>query len=186
LVPIIETERLRLRGIKAADFTEHVAMLADPEVMRHVGGKPLGREDAWRRLLVAPGLWSLLGFGYWAVERRSDGRYLGQAGFGDFKREIVPAIDGLPEAGWMFAAHAHGQGYATEAVAAAIAWGDRALPGRDFVAIIDPGNVASIRVARKSGFVHAETADYQGEAARGSTETRRRPGERRDPGTRAS
>ncbi len=163
MVPILETERLRLRGLTAADLEPHAAMLADPDVMRHVGGRPLGREDAWRRLLVGPGLWSLLGFGYWAVERRSDGCYLGQAGFGDFQREIDPPLGPTPELGWMFAAHAHGQGYATEAVRAAIGWGEARWPGQAFAAIIDPGNSASIRVAEKTGFAISARTTYHGE-----------------------
>jgi len=138
-------------------------MLGDPRVMRHVGGRPLSREEAWRRLLTAPGLWALLGFGYWAVERRADGLYLGQAGFADFKREVEPGLDNMPELGWMFASHAHGQGYATEAVRAAIRWGERALPGRTFAAIIGPDNHASIRVAEKAGFALAERAAYMGD-----------------------
>ena len=47
--------------------------MGDPLVMTHLGGQPLAREDAWRKLLCGAGLWGLLGYGYWAVERREDG-----------------------------------------------------------------------------------------------------------------
>ena len=72
-------------------------------------------------------LWSLLGYGYWAVERREDGAMIGQIGFADFKRDMAPGIEDLPEMGWMFAREASGQGYATEAAAAALAWADATL-----------------------------------------------------------
>jgi RimJ/RimL family protein N-acetyltransferase len=108
-------------------------------------------------------MWALLGYGYWIVERKSDGLYLGQIGFSDFKRDMRPSIEGIPEMGWMFAAHAQGQGYATEAVNAAIGWGDETLAGKSFVAIIDAGNAPSIRVAEKCGFSSREDALYKGE-----------------------
>jgi RimJ/RimL family protein N-acetyltransferase len=138
-------------------------MLGDPEVMRFIGGKPHAREEAWRRLLVGPGLWALLGYGYWTIERRSDGAYLGQVGFADFKRDMTPSMEGTPEMGWLLSPAAQGQGIATEAVLAAIAWGDEVLPGREFVAIVDACNAPSIRVAAKAGFSIREDAVYKGE-----------------------
>ena len=103
--------------------------MGDPEVVRYLGGTPFSREDTWRRVLCAPGLWALLGFGYWAVERREDGVLIGQVGFADFKRDMEPGIEGLPEMGWIFAPHAHGQGYAGEAVAGCARLGGRSTEG---------------------------------------------------------
>ncbi len=40
-VPILETERLRLRGHRRDDFAASAAMWADPIVTRYIGGKPL-------------------------------------------------------------------------------------------------------------------------------------------------
>ena len=123
----------------------------------------MSREESWRRIGTATGLWSLLGYGYWAVERRSDGAWIGIAGFADFKRDVTPSIEGVPEMGWIFAAHAHGQGYALEATRAAMAWADAHLAHREFVAIIDPENGPSIRLAEKLGFSSREHATYRGE-----------------------
>ena len=108
-------------------------------------------------------MWSLLGYGYWAVTARDDGRYLGQLGFADFKREMMPGIEGLPEMGWIFAPAAQGQGYATEAGLAALAWADAVLQATEITAIIDAENTASIRVAEKCGFNENEPATYRGE-----------------------
>lgn len=137
--------------------------MAQAEVVRHIGGQPLSREDTWRRLLCSPGLWVLLGYGYWVVERLEDGAYLGQIGFADFKRDMDPSIEGLPEMGWIFAPEAQGRGYATEAATAALAWADSALEAREIVAIIDPANASSIRVAEKAGFAARSEARYRGE-----------------------
>lgn len=139
-------------------------MLGDAEVMRHLTGAGIAREDAWRRLLQGPGLWAMLGYGYWSVERRSDGRYIGQLGFADFKRDMEPSLEGLPEMGWLFAAEVHGQGFASEGVAAALAWADEALKEQEIVAIISPANAPSIRLAERVGFVRSEETRYKSEA----------------------
>jgi len=159
--PLLESARLRLRPFRAADVDAQAAMMADEEVMRHIGGKPLSREEAWRKLLCGHALWDLLGYGYWAVERRADGVMIGQLGFADFKRGMVPGIETLPEMGWLLAREAFGQGYASEAAAAALAWADEALAAPEIVAIIDAGNTASIRVAEKAGFSERQDAVYR-------------------------
>ncbi|HEY7808746.1 MAG TPA: GNAT family N-acetyltransferase [Allosphingosinicella sp.] len=161
MVPTVETARFRLRAIRENDLDGQAAMLADPEVMRFVGGQPISREETWRKLIGAHGMWCLLGFGYWTLEDKATGTYLGQIGFADFKRDVVPSIEGLPEMGWMLAPHAHGRGVATEAVLGALGWADMALPGRQIVAIIDEGNAPSIRVAEKAGFDRREPATYK-------------------------
>lgn len=132
------------------------------DVMRHLGGA-LTREESWRKLLCAAGLWPLLGYGYWVIERADDGAYVGQLGFADFKRDMNPSIDGIPEMGWLLAPAMHGQGYATEAGLAALAWADEALDAPEVAAIINAGNKASIRVARKCEFDAGESASYRGE-----------------------
>ena len=163
MIPVLTTERLILRPYRAEDLDAIAGITGDPQVMRHVGGVALPREDSWRRMLCGPGMWAMVGYGYWMVERRSDGAAIGQLGFADFKRAMEPVIEGLPELGYMFAAAAHGQGYASEGVAAAIAWADATLDADQYVAIIDPGNDASIRVIEKAGFASREDASYKGE-----------------------
>ncbi|MGZ8336775.1 MAG: GNAT family N-acetyltransferase [Allosphingosinicella sp.] len=163
-VPLIETARLRLRGFREADLDAQAEILADPVVMRFLGANPLGREDSWRRMLCGPGLWTLLGYGYWALERKQDGAFIGQIGFADFKRDMQPSIEGLPEMGWILSQRGQGQGYASEAAAAAIDWADRTLAAPELVAIIDPDNEPSIRVAEKAGFAAREEASYRDEA----------------------
>jgi RimJ/RimL family protein N-acetyltransferase len=163
VVPIVETARLRLRASRESDLSAHAAMLGDTEAMRFVGGRTLSREESWRKLLAGPGLWFLLGYGYWAVEEKESGTYLGQVGFADFKRDMTPSIEGIPEMGWMLVPQAQGRGFATEAILGALGWADSGgLPGREITAVIDEGNLASIRVAEKAGFSVREQALYQG------------------------
>src|SRR5262245_47469463 len=124
-IPTIETARLRLRGHRVEDLGDCAAMWGDAAVVRHISGRPSSTEDSWERILRYAGLWALLGYGYWAVEEKASGRFVGDVGFADFKRAVQPSFAGAPEIGWVLATWAHGRGFATEAVRAAVAWGDR-------------------------------------------------------------
>jgi RimJ/RimL family protein N-acetyltransferase len=162
LAPEIKTDRLRLRAHTVADFDAMAAMWADPVVVRHITGKPSTLEESWMRLLRYPGMWALLGHGFWAIEERASGRFVGEGGFADFKRDIEPRFD-APEQGWALAPWAHGKGYASEALAAMIGWGEAHFGRRDFMCMISPENVASIRVAEKSGYRETARTIYKGE-----------------------
>jgi len=152
-VPVLETERLRLRAHRADDHAAFAATWADPAVYRFLGGQPASPTDAWMRLLRYPGLWSLLGYGYWALEEKTSGQLIGDIGYADFRRGMTPSLDGMPELGWVLASRAHGKGYASEALAAVQAWGDRHFGTHRSCCIIDTENTASLRVAAKAGFV---------------------------------
>src|SRR5262252_3783228 len=123
MIPEIVTDRLRLRAHRMEDFPASAAMWADRGVTRFIGGRPFSKEEAWARFLRYAGHWSHMGFGYWAVEERSAGGFVGEVGFADFKREIEPSIRDIPELGWVLTPRVHGRGYATEAVLAALEWG---------------------------------------------------------------
>ena len=161
-VPLVETPRLLLRGHRLDDLEVCCAMWGDPEVTRHIGGKPFQRDEVWMRLLRYVGHWALLGFGFWVIEEKATGRFVGEVGLADFMRDIVPALD-APECGWALAAWAQGQGYATEAVGAALRWGGAHLKTPRTVCIIHPENAASVRVAEKCGYRELRRATYKGQ-----------------------
>jgi len=176
-VPMIETQRLRLRGPCPADFPDSAALWSDPAVTRYTSGKVISEEDVWGRLLRYVGHWA------WFVEEKETGRFVGEVGFSDWKREMKPSLQGLPELGWVLAPRVHGQGYATEAAQAAIRWGDSHFNKRTsssgdggiegsiapelhaarMTCIIHPENVRSIRVADKCGFKEILRTEYKGE-----------------------
>jgi RimJ/RimL family protein N-acetyltransferase len=136
-------------------------MWADPNVTRFIGGRAFSEEEVWARLLRYAGHWSHFGFGFWVIEELSSGGFVGEAGFAYFKRDIQPLAHDVPEAGWVLVPRAHGKGYATEALGAALEWGDRHLPSSSTVCIIHPENLASIRVAAKCGFEHQCQTTYK-------------------------
>ena len=159
--PRIETDRLLLRGHRIDDLRDCAGMWGDREVTRYIGGKPFSREEVWSKILRYAGHWSLLGFGYWVIADRASGRFLGEAGFADFKRRIEPDFAGLPEIGWALAADAQGVGIATEAVGAVAAWGDQHFGNTTTVCLIHPDNLGSIRVALKSGYREFRRTTYK-------------------------
>ena len=163
-VPVIETERLRLRGHRLQDFANCVELWGDARVTRYIGGKPFSEEEAWLRLLRYVGHWALLGFGYWAIEEKSSGAFLGEGGFAELQRDIVPSLKGMLESGWVFLPAEQGKGYATEAALAMHAWKDQHFPEKQAACIIDEPNAASLRVAEKCGYRETARTQYHGAA----------------------
>ncbi len=163
--PVIETARLRLRAHRAGDFDAALAMWTDPAVTRYIGGKPSTEQQTWARMLNYAGSWALLGFGYWAVEEKSSGRFIGEAGFANFRRDIAADMKDVPELGWALSSAFHGRGFGTEAVRAAVAWGDAALSSHRTVCLIDPDNAPSIRVAETCGYREFRREQFNGKPA---------------------
>jgi len=159
-VPTLETKRLRLRGHRIEDFPQSARMWSDPSVTRYIRENPFSAEETWSRLLRYIGHWALLGFGYWAVEQKEDGDFVGEVGFADYKRDISPSLAGIPEIGWVLASNVHGKGLATEAVRAAVSWADESFGKRQTACIIAPDNLASIRVAEKAGYLECARTTY--------------------------
>lgn len=151
--PVLTTARLVLRAPEESDLPDSVAMWADTDVVRFIGGRIRGPQEVWFALLRARGLWVLKGFGYWTVRDRETDAYLGEAGFADFRRSLPAELTPLPECGWAFARAAWGRGIATETLVALHGWLDATRPGATHC-IINPENVASSRAAAKVGYRH--------------------------------
>ena len=145
LTPRLETERLLLREWRDEDLDAYAAMSQDPEVVRHLA-EPQDRTASWRGMALHAGHWALRGYGNWALERKGDGELLGRVGL--WSPEGWPGL----ELGWQLARHAWGQGYATEAARAAMAWAWAELRAAELISLIRPENVRSARVAERLGF----------------------------------
>lgn len=156
-IPTLETARLQLRPHTIDDFEDFAALWADPIVTRYISGRAFTREESWSRLLRQSGHWSLLGFGFWVVQEKISGAFLGEVGYLDLHRDIDPPIQS-PEIGWGLLPKFHGQGFATEAVQAALAW----QPAWQPVCLIHPENLPSLRVAEKCGFHETHRTTYHG------------------------
>jgi RimJ/RimL family protein N-acetyltransferase len=145
-VPVLETERLTMRGFGDVDLDELAAITADSEVTRWVGDdNGLTREETWRRMAYWVGHWELRGFGQWALIERETGRLVGRAGL--LRPEAWPGI----EVGWLVGREHWGRGFAPEAGRASIEWGREELGLKHIISLIEDDNHRSARVAEKLG-----------------------------------
>jgi RimJ/RimL family protein N-acetyltransferase len=159
-IPEITTTRLRLRAFASSDIDAYAAMMSDPEVTRVLGdGRPLSRAEAWRQLAMFAGHWSLRGFGLWAVEEQTSGRFIGRIGC--FQPEEWPGF----EIAYALAKGVWRRGYAREGAGAALAFARETLGRKDIISLIRPANLASIRVAESLGAVQDGTIDFYGSPA---------------------
>lgn len=158
-IPVIETERLILRGIGPEDAEACIAFMISSRA-EYIGRKK-DRREAWRTVATLIGHWTLRGYGPWAVADRGDNRILGVIG------PWCP--EGWPEAemSWSVFAEAEGRGIAREAALAARDHAYRELGWKTAVSYIDPENARSIRLAQTLGAVldpDAPHPDFDGDA----------------------
>jgi RimJ/RimL family protein N-acetyltransferase len=145
-IPVVDTARLTLRAWRSDDLDAFAAISADAEVMRCIGsGETVDRNATWRTMAGFVGHWALIGCGMWAIERKSDGAFIGRVGL--HHPPYWPEL----ELGYVLARDAWGQGYAREAAAAALAWARSALPPQRLASFIRPGNERSVKVALALG-----------------------------------
>ncbi len=143
-VPVLETERLRLRGPKRADF-ETFATFLQSDRAAFVGGKQ-PRVQAWRAFGHLTGHWVLRGFSMFIIADKTTDAALGMAG------PWFPEGWPEPEIGWsIWDAAAEGKGVAHEAATAARAWAYDALGWTTAISLIVDGNARSEALARRMG-----------------------------------
>ncbi len=143
---ILETGRLLLRRQTADDIPALVALWSDPEVTRYMGG-PRDRqflEEEFRKTAQEPGKER---FDLWPVIERSTGQLVGHCGLLD--KDIDGSVE--IELVYVIRTACWGQGYATEIAAAIRDHAFRNLGIRRLVALIDPRNGGSEKVALNVG-----------------------------------
>ncbi len=154
---MIETARLILRPPEPRDWPALYAIWADPRVMADLG--PVKDDAASAATLARHDAYRHEGIGFHSVERREDGAVIGFCGL---KRgNPGTPIEGRLEIGWMFAAPYWGQGYATEAARASLAWGWANKAEDRIVAITAARNLKSQRLMEKIGMTRLADGDFE-------------------------
>jgi len=147
---LIETERLRLRLLRDddGDAAAMLELLNEPGFHRYIGDRGV-RTLAQARDYIRNGplvSYGQHGFGMYAVERRSDGAWLGNAGL--VYRAALPHVD----VGYALLERHAGHGYALEAARAVLRHARETLGLGVLCAIVTPGNERSMALLRKLGF----------------------------------
>ena len=145
--PELTTPNLRLRLPTGDDLEAFASMLSDPAVAAPKGMDPPPTRDAcWRGLANMLGHWALRGYGLFAVEMLTNGRFIGTIGV--IRPEGWPGM----EITWTVDRNHWGKGFATEGALAVRDWAFHALGVSLLLSLIAPDNTASLRVAEKIGF----------------------------------
>lgn len=143
LIPVLETERLILRGPRIEDFDAFADMIAGPRGAFY--GQPETREDAWAIFMQLVGTWPLRGHGAWTVTDRATGTVLGMVHIG------AEPGDMEPELGWVLAEETEGEGVAREAAGAVRALAFETLGLASLVSYVDDANTRSAALADRLG-----------------------------------
>ncbi|WP_225793083.1 GNAT family N-acetyltransferase [Streptomyces aculeolatus] len=152
----LRTDRLVLRRWRDSDLEPWAALNADPDVREHLGDL-LTRAESDASVARFQADLDRRGFGWWAVEVRATGEFVGFAG-------LDPVDDGMPftgvEIGWRLARRAWGRGYATEAARAVLAYGFDTLGLAEILAVTTSANLRSQAVMRRIGMVRDPAGDF--------------------------
>jgi RimJ/RimL family protein N-acetyltransferase len=152
----INTERLVLRNWRDSDLAPWAAMNADPAV-REFLGPPLTLAQSAASIQHFQECLDANGFGFWAVEVRATGDFIGFTG-------LDAVDDGMPftgvEIGWRLARAAWGHGYATEAALAVLDYGFATLGLPEILAITTVTNLRSQAVMRRIGMTTDPADDF--------------------------
>jgi len=142
-IPTLETERMFLRAMREDDIAEEVAFF-QTERSRNVGG-PIPANQVWRAVAGMIGHWALRGYGFWALEEKATGAYLGRAGLWS------PHPWPEPEIGWTLMERAEGKGFAAEAALEARRYAYDTLGWTTAISLIVAGNLRSEALAHRLG-----------------------------------
>ncbi len=155
--PQLQTERLLLRRWRSEDLPPLAAMNADPAVMEHFPATLSAAESATSMERVEA-CFDAHGYGRWAVELPREAAFVGFVGLSpvDIDVPFAPAV----EVGWRLARAFWGRGIATEAAAAAAAFGLRELQLAEVVSFAAVGNLRSRRVMERLGMRHDPAEDF--------------------------
>jgi RimJ/RimL family protein N-acetyltransferase len=154
----LKTERLILRQVQFGDTAALMNIFGDPEVMRFGDGVQTQQwVEGWLQTCLES--YAVHGFGPYAVVEQSSGNMIGYCGLYYFSN-----VNGRPEVeiGYRLQRSAWGQGYAVEAARAVRDFAFDTLDIERLIAIIDPGNLASIRVAEKIGMHYESEVMFDG------------------------
>lgn len=153
---LIQTERLIIRPFTLEDAPFVLRLLNEPSFIENIADKGVRTlEQASAYLTGGPlASYAVHGHGLWLVQHQVTGSPMGMCGL--IKRDALPEVD----LGYAFVPEFWGLGYASEAAEACVTWGCDTLRLAGLLAIVSPGNTASIRLLQGLGFLRTGTMEY--------------------------
>jgi RimJ/RimL family protein N-acetyltransferase len=149
LPELLVTDRLLLRRWRLADLDALAELFALPEVWEFPFGRGLTRSESEKWLGRVLEGWEDNGYDMYALELAGTDRLIGFTGLRLAK--WFSEIDGEVEIGWRLHPDSWGNGYATEAALASLRVGFDELGAERIVAVVEPANAASLRLAERLG-----------------------------------
>ena len=151
---VLESERLSFRQMFASDLGDFAALQSDDETMRFLGGSR-SLDQSWETLQRIRRSYHENQFGLYAITLKATGRFAGRCGF------IAWNIEGRREVelAYLIARQEWGNGLATEAARSLLHYGFTRLKQQRLIALINPANTRSLRVAEKAGLKFEREVD---------------------------
>jgi RimJ/RimL family protein N-acetyltransferase len=149
----VRTERLLLRPHRTEDVDDLLVFHSDPDIVRFVPWEVRSRDEVIAFIEGRMQLLSANADGSWVVYAIELPQSSGTGTVvGEVLLKRADAANGVAELGYAIAAHVHGRGIASEAVAAMLELGRTVFGVRTVHAVVDERNAASIRLLERFGF----------------------------------
>lgn len=159
---VLETERLTIRHVVAADAAFILELVNEPAYIANISDQGVRSVDDARKYIAErlTASYARYGFGLFGVALRDSAELIGVCGL--IKRKTLDDVD----IGYALLERYWGNGYAVESAAAVLAYGRDEISLKRIIAITSPDNVASAKLLRKIGLRYEKTfklAGYEGD-----------------------
>ena len=159
----LETKRLIIRELTAADFDDYFTIIHQKEIHPYLSHITTNRDVEYARFVsYIQMVYGFYGFGLWGIFKKDSGTLIGQAGLEcqsiDEESEIMLS--------YFLDRRYRSCGYAAEACRKILEYAREELEFDRITAVIAPDNKASIRLAGKLGFTFVKDTVYQNQTCR--------------------
>ena len=149
----IDTPRLKLRQWQQEDWPVFAKMNANPEVMKYYP-RVLSTAESNAMAQKLAKLISQRGWGFWAVEKRDEKKFIGFVGLNipSYELPVTPCV----EIGWRLGKEYWGCGYATEAAKASLALAFETLNLSEIYSFTSVANKKSQAVMQRLSMINTK------------------------------
>lgn len=155
---VVETERLRIRQITNEDAEILSKILADPQVMQYSTEGVHTEEQIHDYIANCVNQYGLSDYGSWIIYNSITGEFVGVCGLNKHKVDSEDVI----HINYRFAVEQQGKGYAVESIYGVLDFARKCLKLKTVHALIEPANISSVKVVRRTGFQFIKSSVFRG------------------------